>query len=115
MILALALPPLLVACPSGGTDSGGGSGGQPQACPPTIEIQGFAFQPARCAVKAGDSLTFINLDTAAHTATSDSGTFDTGNLGRNETSQSITYNTPGTFDYHCAFHPGMSGTIVVNP
>ncbi|WP_170159534.1 cupredoxin domain-containing protein [Calidithermus terrae] len=103
----MALPLLLVACLSGGSSGGG----QPQACPPTVEIQGFAFQPALCTLKAGDSLVFKNLDSSPHTATSPA--FDTGNLSQNQASQPVTLNTPGIFDYHCEIHSGMKGVIEV--
>jgi plastocyanin len=85
------------------------------ACPSTIEIENFAFKPSACSVKAGTSLTFKNLDSIAHTATSDSEAFNTGSLDQNQTSASIPFDTQGTFPYHCAFHPSMKGTIVVNP
>jgi plastocyanin len=28
---------------------------------------------------------------------------------------SFTFTTPGTYTYHCSIHPGMVGTIVINP
>lgn len=94
---------------------GGGGDGEPTACPSTVEIQNFAFKPSTCSVKAGTSLTFKNLDSSQHTATSDSGVFDTGSLDQGQTSAPILFDTQGTFPYHCAIHPSMKGTIMVNP
>lgn len=48
----------------------------------------------------------------AHTATSLDGTFDTGNLAQGQ-SGSITFDSPGQFDYQCAIHTGMTGTVIV--
>ncbi|MEM7258676.1 MAG: plastocyanin/azurin family copper-binding protein, partial [Pseudomonadota bacterium] len=54
----------------------------------------------------------VNQDSAPHTATATSGAFDTGNL-TNGQSGSITLTDAGSFDYICAIHPSMKGTIVV--
>ena len=49
-----------------------------------------------------------------HTATSDDGsTFDSGGMTSGDT-YSYTFNSPGTYNYSCTFHPGqMQGVIVV--
>ncbi|PWU24086.1 amidase [Candidatus Cerribacteria bacterium 'Amazon FNV 2010 28 9'] len=77
-----------------------------------VTIQNFAFGPATLTVKAGTTLTWTNKDSMAHTATADDGTFDTESIAPN-TSKSITFNTPGTFAYHCSVHPSMHATIIV--
>ena len=77
-----------------------------------VAIEGFAFAPQSIEVTAGSTVTFTNNDGAAHTATADDGSFDTGSLAQGE-SASVTFDTPGTYTYTCAFHPGMTGTIVV--
>jgi plastocyanin len=80
-----------------------------------VEIRGFAFLPATLTIQAGDTVTWTNLDDTEHTATSDAGSpaaFDTGALSLNDTA-SITFAIPGTYQYHCNFHQGMAGTIIV--
>ena len=47
-----------------------------------------------------------------HTATSTTGAFDSGDLAQGE-SFSVTFTTPGTYDYFCTPHPTMTGQIVV--
>lgn len=47
-----------------------------------------------------------------HTSTSDTGLWDSGNLPPGE-AFSYTFNTPGTYNYHCELHPGITGTINV--
>jgi hypothetical protein len=52
------------------------------------------------------------MDSVTHTATGDNGSFDTGDIAAGS-SATITFDNPGTFTYHCAIHPNMTGTIVV--
>lgn len=77
-----------------------------------VEIKGFAFSPASITVKAGTQVTFTNRDSVGHTATADDASFDTGILAKDE-SGTVTFDTPGTFTYHCTPHPNMKGTVVV--
>jgi len=75
----------------------------------------YGFAPTTITVVIGKNSTifFVNNDAAPHTATSDTaGVFDTGNINPGATAQ-ITITTPGTFTYHCAYHPWMQATIVV--
>ncbi|MBI2529785.1 MAG: cupredoxin family copper-binding protein [Candidatus Diapherotrites archaeon] len=78
----------------------------------TINIQNFAFSPAQLTIKRGDSIIWTNLDSVAHTATSDTGAFDSGALGKNA-SWIRTFNEAGTFEYHCTPHPYMKAKIIV--
>ena len=50
-----------------------------------------------------------------HKMVSDDGTtFASGNISPRG-SYVATLSTPGTFPYHCALHPTMTGTVIVNP
>jgi plastocyanin len=72
-----------------------------------------AYSPNPVTVTAGTTVTWVNNDTIAHTSTSDSaGVFDTGTIAAGA-SHSVTLQTKGSFPYHCTFHPGMVGTVVV--
>lgn len=84
----------------------------PAAQPQTLEIKNFAFSPKTLTISVGSTVTFTNQDASAHSATSDSGVFDTGLLSQGQ-SKSIPFLTPGTFPYHCAPHPWMTATVVV--
>lgn len=78
----------------------------------TAGAAAFGMNPLTIAT--GTTVIWRNTDVTAHTATSDSaGLFNTGNIGPNGGSASATFNTAGTVHYHCAIHPGMVGTIVV--
>jgi plastocyanin len=77
-----------------------------------VQIHNFAFMPATLEVPAGTTVTWTNLDSVAHTATADDGTFNSGNINPGE-SFSFRFDTPGTYVYNCSYHPSMQGKIVV--
>ena len=79
-----------------------------------VSIQNFAFAPASITVKKGDKIIFLNHDTAPHTVTSDSTGFDSGTMGSGKGwTLDTTQLAPGTYKYHCAIHPMMTGTVIV--
>ncbi len=80
----------------------------------SVSIKNFAFSSSTLTVKAGTKVTWTNSDTAPHTVTSDSGSMlNSGNLSTGQ-SFSFTFTEAGTYTYHCALHPSMTGTVVVN-
>ena len=97
------------------------SGSSTPGCEPAS-----CFIPFTLSVNVGETVTWSNTDTAAHTATggcttnmylacdSDgpSGTFDTG-LIMTGGSKSITFDEVGWFDYYCMVHPWMFATVLV--
>jgi plastocyanin len=78
----------------------------------TVDIRDHAFNPAQLNVAPGTTVTFVNNDTEAHTATADSGLFDTGVLQPGY-SFDVFLEGSGTVTYHCELHPDMLGSIVV--
>jgi plastocyanin len=93
-----------------GTGGKGGSGGPGLN---EVFIQSMAFNPATITVAAGTTIKWTNKDAVAHTVTSDTGLFDSGNIGNNGI-YSRTFPTAGTYQYHCAIHPSMTAEVVVN-
>ncbi len=84
---------------------------QPQTY--AVSINSFAFSPYTLTVKAGDTVIWTNKDSASHTVTSDSGNeIDSSSLGKG-VAYSHTFTQKGTFDYHCKFHSGMTGKVIV--
>jgi len=71
-----------------------------------------AYAPDQINVTAGTTVTWMNTDVVAHTATSDAGTFNSGTVPPGG-QFSAAFATPGTFQYHCTIHPGMVGSVVV--
>jgi plastocyanin len=73
----------------------------------------YMFDPATLTVKKGTQVVWTNMSDAPHTVTSDNATFNTSsNLSENQTFM-FTFNTAGTFTYHCNIHPYMKATIMV--
>lgn len=77
------------------------------------------YVPAESTVKAGETVTWKNDDTAIHTATSGKdatpdGKFDTSLVSPGLSSKPIAMpNEPGQFPYFCTLHPWMTGTITI--
>ena len=71
-----------------------------------------AFTPPDLTVRAGTTVTWTNNDRDSHTTTSDAPGWNSGTLSPGR-QFSFTLPTPGTYPYHCTFHPGMIGRVVV--
>ena len=78
----------------------------------TVSIQGFAFNQKSINIKKGDTVVWTNKDSAPHTVTGNNGGPSSGTLNNGGTYR-FTFNSTGTFDYHCAIHPSMTGSVVV--
>ena len=78
-----------------------------------VEIKGFAFSPASVTVPVGATVIWTNSDSATHTIISDSGSeISSGSVAKGQT-YAHTFNTQGTYAYHCGIHPSMKGTVIV--
>ncbi len=106
----------LTAC--GGDDDGGG-GEQPAssgACPDgavVIRMVDIKFDPEDAAAQAGQEICWPNEDEIEHNAVAESGaSFESELYGKGETF-TATVDEPGTVEYVCTVHPGMTGTIEV--
>jgi plastocyanin len=77
-----------------------------------VTIDEFAFMPSSLTVSTGTTVTWTNEQDVPHTVTADDGEFDSGNLASGD-DYSQTFDTAGTFAYHCTIHPSMTATITV--
>jgi plastocyanin len=85
----------------------------------TVAMENFVFSPKNLQVKKGTKVVFVNHDSAKHTVTSDTGKFDSGDIGPGQSYQ-LQFDTPGQFPYYCRFHGDkggvdMAGVIIVTP
>ena len=86
---------------------------------PGCEDTNSCFIPSTIAISTGDTVTWVNTDNAAHTVTSGtpagglSGVFDSSLMMAGSVSFSHTFDTAGTYPYHCMVHPWMLGTVIV--
>jgi len=76
----------------------------------TVNIQNNAFNPSSVQIPAGSTVKWINLDTIQHEPKGN--VFDSGPLNQNGVFE-YTFNQTGTYNYVCAIHPSMQGTIIV--
>lgn len=106
---------IVFGCNSGmNSPYGGGSATTPaKSSTNTVTIVNFVFSPSTLTITKGTVVTWQNNDGVAHTATSDNGTWDTGSIPSGG-SKSITFDSAGTFAYHCTVHPMMTGAVVAH-
>jgi plastocyanin len=129
-LVALAIIVLLSAC--GGTTSNSGnnsgtttvatntpasSGSGPMVMITTDSSGTFAFSPTTLTIQVGTTVVWKNMTQVAHTVTSDDKkSFDSGTnnpIAPQGGTFSFKFTSPGTFAYHCSFHPFMKATIIV--
>jgi plastocyanin len=80
----------------------------------TIVIHNFAFSPGSIKVRPGQKVRVVNRDSVAHTVTSTTGKFNTGDVGPGKT---VTFTAPakaGRYPYRCNIHQYMTGMLVVS-
>lgn len=82
----------------------------PDYQPVNISISNFAFRPQNQTVKIGTTVTWTNDDPAPHQIAGSN--FGSQPLNTGD-SFSFTFTKAGTYDYHCAIHPSMTGQIIV--
>ena len=79
----------------------------------SVTIVDFAYDPAEITVPVGGTVSWTNEDAAPHTATAqDREALQSGTIASGE-SYEQTFDTAGTYEYFCEFHPNMQGTVVV--
>jgi plastocyanin len=71
----------------------------------------FSFGPNSLTIKVGTKVTWTNHDSVTHTVTANQGAFNSSVSPGS--SFSFTFTKAGTYAYHCAIHPSMTATIVV--
>ena len=97
---------LNVACSkSSYNNTGGGT-------PPdyTIYMKGSVFSVPSLTVTLGTKITWVNDDNMIHTVTADYAIFNSGDMNPGN-SFSHTFNTAGTYNYHCVHHIGMTAVV----
>ncbi|MGW1023844.1 cupredoxin domain-containing protein [Streptomyces sp. NPDC002577] len=80
-----------------------------------VNISNFAFSPSTLTVSRGTTVTWTNYDSTPHSVKSNGhgrGQLHSGRLSQGE-SYSFQFNSPGTYSYHCCFHPSMVATVIV--
>ena len=105
---------LLAACGSDGGDAPAPAPAAEDGSGTRVVMRDLQFEPKAVTVKAGETITWVNEDTAPHNVV---------NAVEGEQPKSDLFNEGGTYeftptkagkiDYVCTIHPGMDGTITV--
>ena len=89
--------------------------------PPLQPASTWTYDPVELTIKVGTTVPWTNEGAVVHTVTvsKDSAaatgiSFDSGNIRHGETF-SYTFDTAGTFNYFCRYHPWMVGKIIIVP
>ena len=106
LILVTAASPLI-----SGLVSRGGQGADVRIVPGAMSAA-VPFSPGNLTRPVNTTVTWYNGDPTTHTVTSDTGVFASPSLTPGAWF-SFTFTQKGTFPYHCAPHPNMTGIIVV--
>ena len=78
-----------------------------------VNIENFSFSPPGAKNQKEEAVAWLNKDSAAHTIVSDSGNeLSSATLSKGKI-YFHTFNSTGTFAYHCGIHPSMKAKITV--
>jgi plastocyanin len=83
-----------------------------------VNMNGASFDPDAVTIGVGSAVRWVNVTATPHTITPNNagqaGAWGSQNINGNGTTFQHTFNTAGTFDYHCNIHAGMTGRVTVN-
>ncbi len=118
--VVIAIFSAFIACSGGG--GGGGIVSPPPPPPPppstcadfTFCMRASSFQPTTLTVAKGTSVSFQNSSAVDHNVVFDSAASGAADIGLISSGTVVrTFNTAGTFAFHCTIHAGMTGSITV--
>jgi plastocyanin len=93
--------------------SGSGSGAASTSDAIEIDMKNFQFVPKNATVKVGQTVKWVNQDSAPHDAVDEeTGQFKSDQFGKGG-SYEFTAKKAGKIAYVCTLHPGMEGTLTV--
>ncbi len=77
-----------------------------------VRIDNFSFIPETLTVKAGTTVTWVNMDDVPHTVVSTARKFSSKVLDTDDQYGRV-FSEKGTFEYYCSVHPHMKGKVIV--
>jgi len=78
----------------------------------TVQVKSTGFSPSSITITHGDRVTWKNVDKVDHQIVANDGSFASPILHANQ-SWTRTLSTAGTFGYHDALHPRLTGKVTV--
>lgn len=123
-VTALALG--LAACSSSTSPTMNTAPGGGPAADQFITVADYAFTPESVTIGAGKVVEWSNNGPSSHTVTSNTSAWTSTALAAPSGSDPYggstgggtflhTFNSPGTYYYHCSIHAGMTAVVVVTP
>lgn len=112
---SLVLCLVLLGFPGSAAPVAQSSAPQVSIVPNASTLTTTAYSPDVVTVVIGvnNTVVWTNNDNVVHTATGTNFTgFNTGDI-KSGAMASYTFNTAGTYPYHCLYHVGMVGTVIV--
>ena len=107
LLLPVVAAAALVAAACGGS----GESSEPVATTEVQMAKSYRFDPKVIEIEAGQTVTWTNDDNFTHTVQVDGQ--EDHKVGRGD-SVSITFDTPGTYEYVCTLHrKDMDGEVIV--
>ena len=84
---------------------------------PGGDVEDVCYIPSKIVIQKGDSVTWLNEDSAFHTVTSGfygepTELFDSGYLDPYQY-YTLSFDEIGTYDYYCVLHPWMFAQVIV--
>lgn len=77
------------------------------------QTDNLTFSPTSITIKAGQVLQWTNSGTVAHNVTFDAYPEISSDTMNGGDTFEVKFTQPGTYQFHCTFHPGMNGTVTV--
>jgi plastocyanin len=108
-LVALATTALLAACGGPTTVATVPADIGPPADEPTVTVVDTRFEPREIVVASGAEVTWVWDARIVHDVTGDGFKSATQNSG----TFTHAFTSPGTYEFLCSLHPGMSGTVYV--
>ena len=94
-------------------DTTGGVGGATNPLLASVQVNGNAFSPNLVNLARGGTVVWLWADTTSqHNVTFNDPLLSSAT--QTSGSHSVTFQNPGTFNYLCTVHSGMTGSIVVH-
>jgi plastocyanin len=107
-----APPPVSPVPDARPNDTGSDSEG-PDDAGTTFEMIDFDYAPRDFTARPGEEILWINTGEAPHTVTARDGSFDSGIVMAGGEFK-LVVDKPGIYEYYCALHPQMVGTLTVS-
>ena len=115
-IPVITAAPTTAASSSSSGAQASGPGQQVQGQTAAVKVQEtdqLKFNPGSQTVKAGQVVEWDNGSGVAHNVTFDDYSAITSDTMNSGDTYQVKFTQPGTYQYHCTFHPGMDGTVTV--